>query len=143
MPMAMLLHGVELNSAPKEGDLYKELTIHGKTFKLLYGYYESFERESAFNDPMPIYPDFIKTPHYTAEGKPLVTAMQDICQFFNGKNDEDSSCSDCLFFQKEEELFGVCNCSHNRQRIEEGANLKVEHKAPFGIALFKKKNESK
>lgn len=106
---------------PQEGDLYKEVTISGKTFRLLYGYYESFERESRFNEPMPIYPDFTKKPHYTAEGTPIVTAMQNICRFFNGKNDEDSSCADCLFFQKSEELFGLCNCPQNTRSNQKGA----------------------
>ena len=45
-------------------------------------------RESPFNDPIPIYPDFIKEPHYTAEGIPIATAMQNVCEFYNGKNDD-------------------------------------------------------
>ena len=106
----ILVQGEQLPPTPKEGDLYKEVSIFGKTFKLLYGYYESFERESPFNEPMPIYPDFIKEPHYTAEGLPIVTAMQNVCEHYSGKNDEDSSCADCVFFQKSEELFGLCNC---------------------------------
>jgi len=100
---------------PNEGDLYKEVNVEGKIFRLLYGYYESFERESIFNEPIPIYPDFIKEPHYTDEGIPLVTAMQNVCEFYNGKNDEDSSCSECVFFQKYEELFGLCNCPQNKR----------------------------
>ena len=114
-----LSKGVEQPHTPKEGDLYKEVTISDKTFRLLYGYYESFERESPFNDPIPIYPDFIKEPHYTAEGIPIATAMQNVCEFYNGKNDEDSSCSDCVFFQKYEELFGLCNCSRNKRESKE------------------------
>ncbi len=112
----ILMQGVDRPSTPKEGDLYKEVTISGKTFKLLYGYYESFERESHFNEPMPIYPDFIKEPHYSDEGIPIVTAMQNVCKFYNGKNDEDSSCSDCEFFEKKEDLFGFCKCTE-RKRI--------------------------
>ena len=115
----ILSQGVGQPPSPKEGDLYKEVTISGKTFRLLYGYYESFERESRFNDPMPIYPDFTKKPHYTAEGIPIVTAMQNVCQFYNGKNDEDSSCSDCVFFQQSEELFGFCNCPKNKHASKE------------------------
>ena len=115
----ILSKGVEQPHTPKEGDLYKEVTISDKTFRLLYGYYESFERESPFNDPIPIYPDFIKEPHYTAEGIPIATAMQNVCEFYNGKNDEDCSCSDCVFFQKYEELFGLCNCSCNKRESKE------------------------
>ncbi len=106
--------GSENVPAPKEGDLYKEVTVFGTTFRLLYGYYENFERESPFNDPLPIYPDFIKNPHYTKEGHPLVTAMQNACPHYSKPEDEDSSCSDCVFFQKGEELFGLCQCPQNK-----------------------------
>lgn len=101
---------------PKEGDLYKEITISQRTYKLLYGYYETFERESSLNEPMPIYPDFIQEPHYTAEGIPIVTAMQNICKFYSGKKDEDSSCFDCVFFQQSEDLFGFCQCPEKKEK---------------------------
>ena len=122
----ILMQGAEQSPPPKEGDLYKEVTVGGNTFKIFYGYYEEFERESPFNDPMPIYPDFIKEPHYTAEGIPIATAMQNVCEFYNGKNDEDSSCSDCVFFQKYEELFGLCNCPRNKRESKERTVLKNE-----------------
>ncbi|MBQ8359470.1 MAG: hypothetical protein IJ030_02035 [Oscillospiraceae bacterium] len=97
---------------PKEGDLYKEVTMGGKTFRLVYGYYEDFERESQFNDPVPIYPNFIKEPHFTEEGIPFVTAMQDTCKHYSGRQGCDS-CSECDHFQKGEELFGFCHCPEN------------------------------
>ncbi len=122
----VIMQGAEQPPAPKEGDLYKEVTVSGNTFRLLYGYYENFERESPFNDPMPIYPDFIKDPHYTARGIPIVTAMQNVCEFYSGKNDEDSCCADCLFFQKSEELFGFCNCPQNKRYNEEKTVVKNE-----------------
>jgi len=121
-----LTKNVEQTHMPREGDLYKEVTISGKTFKLLYGYYESFERESPFNEPMPIYPDFIKEPHYTDEGIPIATAMQNVCQFFNGTSNEDSSCADCAFFQNHEELFGFCYCPQNKVSFKKRANVQNE-----------------
>lgn len=114
-----LLQDTEHPHAPKEGDLYKEVKIFDKTFRLTYGYYENFERKNPFNDPIPIYPDFIQEPQYTAEGIPITTAMQNVCEFYNGKNDEDSSCSDCGFFQKCEDLFGLCRCPRNRWESRE------------------------
>lgn len=126
MLKAIFKQGIEQLPTPKEGDLYKEVTISGKTFRLLYGYYENFERESPLNEPMPIYPDFTKNPHYTAEGIPIVTAMQNVCEFYYGKNDEDSSCSECSFFQKSEELFGLCNCPQNKRSNEERVNVRNE-----------------
>lgn len=121
-----LMQGMDLPPAPKEGDLYKEITVGGNKFKIFYGYYEEFERESQFNDPMPIYPDFTKHPHYTAEGVPLVTAMQNICKFYNGRNDEDSCCADCIFFRKSEELFGFCDCVQNKKSYEKMTTRKNE-----------------
>ena len=120
----VLTHDQVRPTTPKEGDLYKDVNISGKTFRLLYGYYESFERESPFNDPMPIYPDFTKDPHYTSEGIPIVTAMQNPCGYYKGKHHEDRSCVDCHFFLKSEELFGLCGCPHRKQCQEERADVK-------------------
>lgn len=121
-----LVQGARQAITPKEGDLYKEVTIFDRTFRLLYGYYENFERENPLNEPMPIYPDFVKNPHYTDDGIPIITAMQNICKFYNGKNDEDSSCSDCSFFQSYEELFGLCNCPRNKRKSKERTVSKNE-----------------
>lgn len=121
-----LMQGIEQQSAPKEGELYKEVVVSGKTFRLLYGYYESFDRESIFNEPIPIYPDFLKEPHYADDGIPIVTAMQNICDYYKGKNDEDSSCSDCDFFQRAEELFGLCYCPFNKRCCKERVDVKNE-----------------
>lgn len=99
---------------PKEGDLYKEVTIRNVSFKLRYGYYEDFERNGQYNEPMPIYPDFITKPMFTDDGFPFVTAMQDICEHYSGKTGEDS-CSECQHFCECEELFGLCYNPKKRQ----------------------------
>ena len=122
----IIIQGSEISSTPKEGELYKEVTISDKTFRLLYGYYESFEREGLFNEPMPIYPDLIKEPHYTADGTPIATAMQNVCEFYNGIKDEDSSCSDCSFFHRSEDLFGLCSCPQNKRRLQVRTEVKNE-----------------
>lgn len=94
---------------PKEGDLYRELFIREKTFVIPYGYYEDYERDSPFNDPIPIYPDFIKEPMYTSEGIPFATAMQDPCSRFTGKQEiQEESCLDCFYFLQCEDLIGLC-----------------------------------
>ena len=98
---------------PQEGDVYKEISICGIPFRLVYGYYEEFERESPFNEPMPIYPDFIKAPLYADDGIPFVTAMQDICQHYKGKVEGDS-CSNCIFFTPSKDLFGFCSHPGNQ-----------------------------
>ncbi|MBQ7095703.1 MAG: hypothetical protein IJN80_04585 [Clostridia bacterium] len=110
------LFNSDLSQAPpKEGTLYKSVTIEGITFDLYYGYYEEFERHSRFNEPIPIYPDFLKSPRFTKDGLPFVTAMQDICEGYQGPSSGDS-CADCVHFRKQEELFGLCSCP-KRQKL--------------------------
>lgn len=108
-------------SVPKEGDLYRTVTVSGKTFSIYYGYYEDFERYSQYNEPIPIYPDFVKHPQYTDNGTPFATAMQDICGFYSGAAAGDS-CADCIHFRKCEELLGLCVCPWNKRTSVEQAD---------------------
>ena len=105
----------------KEGELYKIITAHGKTFELRYGYYEEIDRESMH--PMEIYPNFLENPVYTTEGIPFATAMQKPCKHFKLKSKEcdageDNTCYHCTYYEKCEELLGVCRCK-TRQRKNE------------------------
>ncbi|MBQ7357652.1 MAG: hypothetical protein IJW65_02830 [Clostridia bacterium] len=97
---------------PKEGDLFKVIEYMGQRFEIRYGYYE--EKDRMF-EPMAIYPNFLYQPVYTDDGTPFVTAMQQPCRLFRGKKDENSTCEDCLYYQKCEELIGVCSCSKNKK----------------------------
>ena len=105
-------------SIKKDGDLYKVVTIHDVRFELRYGYYEEFERE--IGEPIPIYPDFKRSPQYTSEGYPFVTQMQELCEHGESRFQE-GCCADCHHFVDEGELFGICNCSENR-KIQESSN---------------------
>ena len=115
-----------LNTPPKEpkhkeGDLYKVLTAYGVAFELRYGYYEEIDRENMH--PMEIYPNFLENPVYTTEGIPFATAMQKICKHFKLKSKEcdegeDNTCYQCGYYEKCEELLGVCRCK-TRQRKNE------------------------
>jgi hypothetical protein len=98
----------------REGDLYKIVTVCGKTFELYYGYYDEIEKEGKYTEPIPIYPDFIKEPLYTADGYPFVTEMQDSCDCFLGKKGEDS-CLVCRHFEKGDELIGICKCEKKKE----------------------------
>lgn len=102
-------------NAPKEGDLYKNITAFGRTFELRYGYYEAFERQH--NDPMPIYPDFLREPVFTDNGEPFVTQMQDACQYYNGSEETDRECAGCGHYIQGEEFLGICGCPHNKKQI--------------------------
>lgn len=98
----------------RDGDLYKKITVGEVEFEILYGYYEDFEKDSQFSDPIPIYPDFTVTPMFTIDGYPIVTAMQDKCDLYSG-NDECDMCVDCEFFLNEEDLFGTCRNKNKRR----------------------------
>ena len=103
---------------PKEGDLYKIIEVHGKTFEIRYGFYEDSDRHSSYAEPMEIYPDFVKEPQYTDCGKPFITAIQAPCESFSGERDENSSCEDCSFYKHGEELLGICTCPENQKKNE-------------------------
>ena len=102
---------------PREGDLYKAVTVFGKTFEIRYGYYEDFERQ--YHEPMAIYPDFLKQPVYTDEGHPFVTAMQDICGHYAGAAGGEACC-ECSCFKKGADLLGLCTCLKNRKTLAGG-----------------------
>ena len=103
---------------PKEGDLYKVITAHGKTFELYYGYYEEIDRHSKYNEPRELYPNFLENPVYTDDGVPFITAMQKTCKHFKGEVDEDNTCYQCKYYEKCEELLGVCRCKERKVQSE-------------------------
>ena len=100
---------------PREGDIYKVVELYGRRFELRYGYYESFEREGEFNEPIPIYPDFLKNPEYTGDGYPFVTQMQECCDIGKGDFKIDPCCAYCDYFADGDELIGVCRCEKRRR----------------------------
>lgn len=91
----------------RDGDLYRRITVAGKTFELRYGYYEEYERTRG--EPVPIYPDFSLHPQYGADGAPFVTAMQDACPHYAGV-DRSLGCFGCQYFREREDLIGICRC---------------------------------
>jgi len=103
-----------LKEKPKEGDLFKVINLHGKTFEIRYGFYEECDRHNKYAEPMEIYPDFISEPQYTDDGMPFVTAIQSPCCSFVGKRDENSTCEECLFYKHGDELIGVCILPKNK-----------------------------
>lgn len=107
---------------PKEGDLFKIIHIHGKTFEIRYGFYEECDRHNKYAEPMEIYPDFIKEPQYTADGVPFVTAIQNPCDSFVGNKDENTTCDECSFYKHCEELIGICTCPMNKKETREIQN---------------------
>ena len=109
-------------TAPKEGDLYRVVTTHGKTFELRYGYYDERDRQNPLCGPTVIYPDFSQAPLFTDEGVPFVTMVQDACPHYKGEANKtpDTTCSECLYFRAGEEWFGVCGCP----KLQKNAKIK-------------------
>lgn len=104
----------------KEGDLYKIITVHGKTFELYYGYYDEIDRQNPRCKPVEMYPNFKDEPQYTDKGIPFVTAMQKPCKYFKlgvGRVDEgeDNMCLYCTYYENCEELLGICTCPKNKK----------------------------
>ena len=98
-----------------EGELYKIITVRGRSFPIYYGYYEERDRYNSLAEPIPIYPDFIKEPQYAS---PFVTKMQDACERFknlSGKHLTSQECAECEYYVDGEELIGTCSCPHNRE----------------------------
>ena len=96
----------------RDGDLFKVVTLYGKTFEIRYGYYEEYERHR--EEPVPIYPDFKASPVYTNEGYPFVTQMQELCD--HGKSPfPDGCCVDCEHYRHGDDLLGICLCKQNTQ----------------------------
>ena len=111
------------DTKPKEGELYKVIEAHGKTFELRYGYYEERDRQNPHIEPMEMYPNFIENPLYTDEGIPFVTAMQSICKQFKLKSKEcdegvDNTCYNCSHYEPCQELLGLCKCKARYKKLE-------------------------
>lgn len=97
----------------KDGDLYKTIRIFGKDFEIRYGYYEGFEKQNRFSEPVPIYPDFEAAPIYTSDGCPFVTQMQSLCRYGDSKF-SDGCCVDCSYFRQGDDLIGICECPNRK-----------------------------
>ena len=113
----------------REGDLYKSVTVFGRTFDLRYGYYEECDRVNPLCRPIPIYPDFLAMPLYTAQGVPFATEIQDACEHFKGKGkrDENSVCGECAHYTRGEDWIGLCECeARSAERSAERIVVKRE-----------------
>ena len=99
----------------KSGELYKIIKAHGKTFEIYYGYYEEVDRLNPLVEPMEMYPNFLEEPVYTDDGTPFATSIQPPCEHFKGEPDEDNTCYQCSYYEKCEELLGVCRCKARRE----------------------------
>lgn len=105
-----------IRSTPREGDIHEVVCVGGHSFTIRYGYYAEEERHNT--DPLPIYPSFIEEPHYTEEGHPLVTRIQDACEHYKTEEDSDGDgwCADCVHCDGSHEAIGICRCPHRQKQ---------------------------
>lgn len=76
---------------------------------------------------MEVYPDFMKDPVYTPEGRPIMLTLEDACAFGKQKaaNQPLVDCGSCRFYrQAPNTLIGVCGCEKNRKNIMEQGGQK-------------------
>lgn len=99
----------------REGELYREIELHGKRFNIYYGYYDDKERKNPYNEPIPIFPDFIFSPEHTEDGYPFATAIQDTCESFEGEHNEDG-CHGCRHYEGGDDLIGICRCPKRKKQ---------------------------
>lgn len=101
-------------SPPREGELYKTISVGGHTFEVRYGYYCESERESV--DPLPLFPDFAASPVFTESGQPLVSVVQPPCEHYCPKNEmhREDWCGDCRHYSDNTAEIALCNCQHNQ-----------------------------
>lgn len=100
----------------REGELYRVIHAHGKSFEIYYGYYDDKDRQNPNSEPMEMYPSFKESPIYTDEGIPFVTAMQTPCHSFMGEREGDDTCYQCAYYKGCEELLGICLCPSRRRQ---------------------------
>ena len=103
------------SNTPAEGDVFDILQVGGHRFTIRYGYYE--EEERGITDPIPVYPCFIKKPHYTAEGQPLITRFQDACEHYAPSGDGDGWCADCIYCANADQEIGICQCKQRKKML--------------------------
>ncbi len=69
---------------------------------------------------MEVYPDFIKDPVYTPEGRPIMLTLEDACAFGEKKDANEGlvDCGSCRFYrQVQSALIGVCGCEKKRKNV--------------------------
>ena len=107
--------GNDMNTTPpREGDIHEVVHIGDHSFTIRYGYYSDAER--CTTEPIPIYPCFLSDPHYTGEGHPLVTRIQDACEHYTPAegNAGDEWCADCIHCTNAYGGIGICKSPHRK-----------------------------
>ena len=100
---------------PKEGDLYNIYVVDDHTFEIRYGFYEENERGRV--EPLPIFPDFLKSPVYTSDGVPVTSLIQTTCKHYKPRQAQypEHWCGDCEHYDGGKAEMGRCVCPVRRR----------------------------
>ena len=107
---------IKINAPPREGDIYKVVKVDQHRFELRFGFYADFERESG--EPVVLYPDLNEKKIYTRDGRYIVTAIQEPCDYYevSGNKSRDECCNDCIHFLQPGDEIGICKYTLNRKK---------------------------
>lgn len=109
-----------MDARPKEGDIFDVIYMGGHSLVIRYGYYDESER--GVTDPIPILPCFLTDPKHTEDGWPLVTRIQDACEYYTAREGAgDGWCADCIHCQYWQAEVGICKCPQRKQRKPQSA----------------------
>lgn len=100
----------------KPGDLYKVITVAGKSFEIRYMDCGEFDPDQK-GEVMPEFPFFDEHPEYTDDRYPFTNSLNDSCEHYRTEDaTPDNSCYDCIYFKDAVEDIGVCRCTARRLR---------------------------
>ena len=102
----------------REGDVFRNIVVDGKSFEIRYGYYENYERDAG--DPIPIYPDFYDSPTFGRSGLRIVSAIQQACEAFTPKCngcEKEGDCGFCKYYAENQagDMIGICQNEINKK----------------------------
>ena len=102
----------------KAGDLYKVITVAGRTFEIRYMDCGDYDPDSK-GEFIPDFPFFDEKPEYTNDRYPFTNLLNDSCEQYKTKsNRPNNTCQDCIYFKDAVEEIGVCRCTARRLREE-------------------------
>lgn len=107
-----MVHAPEL---PKEGDLYRIITVDDLSFEIRYGYHAENERGRV--EPLPIFPDLVAAPVFTHSGIPVTAYVQVPCRHYMPRQPAgpEDWCGDCIYYGGGRKKMGCCLCPHRKQ----------------------------
>lgn len=100
----------------KLGDLYKVITVAGRSFEIRYMDCGDYDPDSK-GEIIPDFPFFDEQPEYTDDRYPFTNLLNDSCEHYKtNEATPENTCRDCIYFKDAVEEIGVCRCTARRLR---------------------------